>query len=65
MSDLFTSAVGGLAVHKATNTLCIITNVEWFKSGYDYTLAVPQKDSKGKVTFCHATYTQNEIEIIS
>ncbi len=64
MHDLFTQSVGRFAIHKASKTICIITKVAWFKNGYDYTLAIPQKDNKGKVEFCHATYKETEIKII-
>ncbi len=62
--DLFTQNIGRKALHKASNTLCLVVAVEWYLNSYHYTLAVPQKDSKGKIMFCNATYTEKEIEVI-
>ncbi len=61
--NLFLAQVGKFATHKATGTLCLIVGVQDTSQGFFYTLAVPQKDSKGKYTFCHATYSDREIEI--
>ena len=66
MNDLFTSnQIGRFCIHLATNTLCIVRNVGWYKGGLDYGLLVPRKDEKGNVEFCDAVYSQQEIELLN
>ncbi len=63
--DLFTdNQIGRCCVHIATDTVCIIKKVEWYKGQLDYSVLVPQNDNKGKTIFCDATYSQTEIVLL-
>jgi hypothetical protein len=63
--DLFTQiSVGRFCLHKKTQTVMLIKKSEWFRGELDYNVLVPGKDEKGKVNYCSATYTENEIELL-
>lgn len=64
MIDLFTKEME-VCLHKATNTEIIIRDTEWHKGQIHYNCLVPEKDHKGKLELCNATYGENEIEIIT
>ncbi len=62
--DLFTSQPMKPILHVATNTVCLLKSVEWYNGELSYNLLVPQKDEKGVLHFCNATYSEREIEPI-
>ncbi len=64
MFNLFTQNIGRKAIHRASNTACLVVDVKWYLNSYHYTLAIPQEDGKGKIIFCNATYSEKEIEIV-
>ena len=64
--DLFTiNQKGRFCIHKATNEMCVVKKAEWFRGHLTYDLLVPQKDEKGKLILCNATYSENEIELLN
>lgn len=60
--DLFSSFIGTIATHIATETPVIIKSISWYKNQMDFDVLVPMMNEKGKVELCHATYSQNELE---
>lgn len=64
MKDLFTSVKGKTAYHIASDSIVIVLGANWYRGRLSYDVAVPQKDDKGKIVFCNATYSENEIEVI-
>lgn len=61
--DLFTDVKGRIAIHITTGTIVIMHRSYWYKNQLSHDVLVPQLDRKGKRVFCHATYSDEEIEI--
>lgn len=65
MVDLFTqNSAGRFCIHKKTGTVMLIKKAEWFRGQLDYDVIVRDKDEKGKINYCSATYSENEIELL-
>ncbi len=63
MNDLFDKSLT-VARHKLTQSDILIYKTVWYKGKVNYDCLVPQKDRKGKIELCHATYDETEIEMI-
>lgn len=59
--NLFSQLVGAIAIHKATQSPVIIKSYDWYNNQMDFEVLVPMIDEKGKIEFCNAVYSQNEL----
>jgi hypothetical protein len=63
--NLFNEYIGKPVRLKATQTAVWVKSFSWHNNQLDFDCIVPQIDEKGKITWCNATYSQNEIEFTS
>lgn len=63
--DLFThNLTGRFAVYKKTSAVVMIRTGFWFRGSMNYDVLVPEMSEKGKINFCHATYSASEIDLL-
>ena len=65
MPDIFSQHKMRVVLHIASQTDIIVERCVWIKNELHYKCLVPQKDEKGKYKLCNATYSENEIELIT
>lgn len=64
-TDLFTENLEGrFCIHRSTKTLILVKKAHWFKGILNYDCLIPEEDEKGKISYCAATYSESEIELI-